>query len=76
MSAHKNSHDDVPRLEPWLAVLGSSLVPVIGAVFLPSPLGVAAIIVSVALFAAGLLMLRRQTIRRRLTPTTYLQSEG
>ena len=70
MSEFKNSHyqdgdDDGPRSEPWLGVLAASIVPLVIAANVHGrylvPLGV----VTVVLFLAGLVMLRRQTIRQR-----------
>ena len=76
MSAHKNSNEDIPRLEPWLAVLASSMLPVLAGLFLSSSLVVPAVVLSVLLFATGLVMLRRQTSQRRLNSITSVKSEG
>ena len=64
MSQFENTHDDVPRFEPWLAVLASSVVPEIVAMYLPPEFFIPAIAATVGLFLTGLLMLRRQTQRR------------
>lgn len=65
MSNYENPHDDdIPRFEPWLGVSASALGPVIVALFLPSIYVIPLIAVAAGLFAAGLVMLRRQTIRR------------
>jgi hypothetical protein len=66
---YENSHDDTPRFEPWLAVLASSIVPEFVALYLPPEFFVPAILTTVVLFLTGLLMLRRQTLRRRLADT-------
>ena len=65
MSQYENSHDDTPAFEPWLVVLGSSIVPEIVATQLPPQFFVPAIVATVTLFVTGLVMLRRQTVRRR-----------
>jgi len=65
MSNYQNPHDDdIPRFEPWLGVTASAVGPVIVALYLPSIYVIPLIAVSVVLFAAGLIMLRRQTLRR------------
>jgi hypothetical protein len=66
VSQYENSHDDTPRFEPWLAVMLSSLVPEIVAIYLPPWFFIPAVVLTVALFLTGLVMLRRQTLRRRL----------
>lgn len=66
MSRYDNSDNDLPRFEPWLGVMASSLLPALVALFLPTQLAVLFIAATVGLFVAGLVMLRRQTIRRRL----------
>jgi len=84
VSEYENAHDDGPAFEPWLAVLSSSIVPEIVATRLPPEFFVPAIVATVTLFVTGLVMLRRQTVRRRrvtesrpLLPTaTYLDLEA
>jgi hypothetical protein len=46
--------------------MASSVVPEIVAAYLPSQFFVPAIVATVTLFVSGLVMLRRQTVRRRL----------
>ena len=69
MAEYENSHDDAPKFEPWLAVMASSVVPEFVALYLPPQFFVPAIVTTVALFVTGLVMLRRQTRRGRLTET-------
>jgi hypothetical protein len=69
VSQFENTHDDIPRFEPWLAVMICSVVPEIVAAYLPPIFFVPAIVLTVTLFLTGLLMLRRQTARRRLEAT-------
>jgi hypothetical protein len=65
MSDKSNTHDDgTPRAEPWLAVMASSILPPVAALYLPAPFLVPLIVVTVVLFGSGLLMLRRQNTRR------------
>jgi hypothetical protein len=66
VSRYDNSDNDIPRFEPWLGVMVSSLLPAMVALFLPSQIAVLFIGATVGLFVAGLVMLRRQTLRRRL----------
>lgn len=67
MSNHPQSHDDdVPRFEPWLGVMASSVVPVVVALYVHSRYLVPLIVATVVLFLFSLVMLRRQTVRRRL----------
>lgn len=66
MSRYDNSDNDIPRFEPWLGVMASSLLPALIALFLPSQIAVLFIGATVGLFVAGAVMLRRQTLRRRL----------
>lgn len=64
MSEYQNHHEeDIPRFEPWLAVMACSLLPVSLALFLPA-LMIPLITMTVVLFAAGLAMLRAQSSRR------------
>jgi uncharacterized membrane protein YfcA len=65
VSVYENSHDDIPRFEPWLGVMASSAGPALIALYLPRYF-VPLIVAAVALFLASLVMLRRQTVRRRL----------
>lgn len=59
-------HDeDIPRFDPWLGVMASSLIPVIVALYVHSRFSVPLIIATVVLFIASLVMLRRQTLRQR-----------
>lgn len=63
---HQHSHheEDVPRFEPWLGVMASSLLPVSAALFLPS-LMVPLIAMTVLLFAGGVVMFRAHSMRVR-----------
>ena len=62
----QHSHDDdLPRFEPWLGVMASSLIPLVIALYLHSRYFIPAVAVAVALFLAALVMLRRQTVHRR-----------
>jgi hypothetical protein len=75
MSRYQNTHDDdVPRFEPWLGVMISSFVPLLVALEASSIFLVPLIAMTVLLFAAGLLMLRRQTIRRARERSNMLPS--
>ena len=59
-------HDeDVPRFEPWLGVMLTSVVPVAATMYLPGRFLMPLLTLTAALFAAGLVMLRIQTKRRR-----------
>ena len=60
----ENHHDDIPRFEPWLGVMMTSVVPVAASMYLPRFL-VPLLALGAALFAAGLVMLRLQSSRRR-----------
>jgi hypothetical protein len=65
MSKSQASHDDdIPRFEPWLGVLSSSLMPVFVALFVPHAFAPPLIALTVLLFVAGLVMLRIQSQRR------------
>jgi uncharacterized membrane protein YfcA len=65
MSNYENHHaDDVPRFESWLVVMASSFVPATVALYLPPKYLVPLVTMTAVLFAAGLFMLRRQTLRR------------
>lgn len=65
MSNYENSHDDdMPRFEPWLGVMAGAFIPAIAASYLPPSFLSALVGIAIALFAAGLVMLRRQTSRR------------
>jgi hypothetical protein len=76
MSNHPNSHDDgIPRFEPWLAVMAASIVPVVIALCVHSRFLMPLIVTTVALFLASLLMLRHQTVRRRL-PIVHVPPEA
>jgi len=66
MSNHQHADDDdIPRFEPWLGVTASSLIPAVMALYASRVL-IPSIVATVALFLTGMLMLRRQTVRRRL----------
>ena len=66
MSNHQRADDDdIPRFEPWLGVTASSLIPAVIALYASRVL-IPSIVATVALFLTGMLMLRRQTVRRRL----------
>lgn len=58
-----HDHSDHPRAEKWLAVSASSVVPAIVALFAPTQLFIPLCVVSAFLFAAGLLILKRQEPR-------------
>jgi len=63
----RDSHDeDIPRFEPWLAVMASSFVPIVIALNLHARFLAPLVVATVVLFLAGLMMLRRQTVRRGL----------
>jgi hypothetical protein len=66
MSEYKNTHDDIPQFEPWLGVMASSVIPVVIALYFHSRYLLPLIVAAVALFLASLVMLRRQTIQRRM----------
>jgi hypothetical protein len=67
MSAYHDGHDDgLPRFEPWLGIMASAFIPVLIALFVHPRFLMPLIVATVGLFVAGLVMLRRQTIRRRL----------
>ena len=62
-----DSHDeDIPRFEPWLAVMASSFIPIVIALNLHARFLAPLVVATVVLFLAGLMMLRRQTVRRGL----------
>jgi hypothetical protein len=63
MSNQQHDHDDIPRFEPWLGVMGASMLPAVAIMYLPRLL-VPLIVMTVVLFAASLVMLRRQTMLR------------
>jgi hypothetical protein len=65
MSEYENANDDIPRFEPWLGVMSSAVVPALLTVYVPSRFLVPLIAVTVGLFAAGLVMLRRQQVAAR-----------
>ena len=68
MSTHHepHSHDDnMPRVEPWLAVMASSVVPTIVALYIHARFVTALIGATVMLFLASLVMLRRQVVQNR-----------
>ena len=65
MSDYQNPHDDNPRFEPWLGAIASSFLPWGAAFYLPKAFVVPLAIVSGLLFAAGLVMLRIQTVREK-----------
>jgi hypothetical protein len=64
MSEYEKPHEDIPRFEPWLGVMLSSFVPAIVTLYVPSRFLPPLIAVTVALFTAGLVMLRRQRMRK------------
>jgi hypothetical protein len=80
MSQYENYQDDIPRGEPWLAVTASSALPVIAAFYVPSQYAMPLLIATVVLFLSGLMMLRRQTIRRQqdrpVAPSTHPEAEA
>lgn len=59
MSEYENSDHDIPRFEPWLGIMASSLLPVFIALFLPARFFLPLVGATVALFAAALVLLRR-----------------
>jgi hypothetical protein len=64
---HPHTHDEeIPRFEPWLAVMASSLVPPVVALYLRGRFFLPLVVLTVVLFLASLVMLRRQTVRRRV----------
>ena len=65
MSDYETSHDaDDPRFEPWLGVMLGAFVPLTFVLLSPAQFLIPLVAVAAALFAAGLVMLRRQTLRR------------
>jgi hypothetical protein len=60
---YKDPEYDIPRYEPSLGVIALCVVPAVASVFLPPPFLIPMIAATVALFATGLLMLRRQNRR-------------
>ena len=60
MSEYETPHEDIPRFEPWLWVMLSAVVPALLTVYVPSRFLIPLIAMAVALFAASLVMLRRQ----------------
>ena len=79
MSEYKNSHyqngdDDGPRSESWLGVMASSIVPLVIAANVHGRYLLPLVVVTVALFLAGIVMLRRQTTRRRTEGPFELES--
>ena len=66
MSQHhvSHDHDDIPRFEPWLGVMASSLVPAAVAIALPRALAVLLVACTVLLFVTGIAMLVLQSRRR------------
>lgn len=61
---------DIPRFDPWLRVLASSVIPVVLALYVHHRFLIPAVVAAVVLFLAGLVMLRRDTVRRRLKAQT------
>jgi hypothetical protein len=57
---YKDPEYDVPRYEPWLGVMASCVVPAVASVYLPPTFLIPMIALTVALFATGMMMLRRQ----------------
>ncbi len=66
MSNYDSEHGQAnePRLEPWLAVTASSMVPASVALAAPPQLFVPLCVASAFLFVTGLVMLQRQKTRR------------
>ena len=65
MSDYQNPHDhNTPRFEPWLGAIASSFLPWGAAFYLPKAFVVPLATVSGLLFAAGLVLLRIQTVRQ------------
>ena len=54
-----------PRFEPWLAVLGASFVPAVLTAYVPASFRVPLIAGTALLLVTGLVMLVRETRRRR-----------
>lgn len=77
MSTHEHSHDDtMPRLEPWLGVMASSIVPVVLALYVHDRFSMPLVGTTVGLFLASLVMLRRQVMRhRRIRQTASARRE-
>lgn len=80
MSNHVPEHGhDAPRVEPWLLVLASSLVPLAVAVVAPGAIQIALWIVGGALLVAGLAMAalrRRPSARQRPADGADRRSEA
>jgi len=68
-TAHHNAHDDGPRFDAWLAVMSSSVIPVLIAIFLPAAALAPLVAAGVLLFVAGSVMLRLQSARQRREQT-------
>jgi len=65
MSEFQNTHDeDNPRFEPWLAMVASSVLPILAAFYVPKRFAAALTVLTVLLFVGGLVMLRLQSARR------------
>lgn len=64
--------EGIPRFEPWLRVLASSLIPAILALYLHSRFLIPSIVATVLLFVGGLVMLRRDAVRRRVQEQKHL----
>jgi hypothetical protein len=68
MSEYQNTHDDdLPRFEPWLGMVACSVLPIGAAVYLPKAFPLL-MVLTVLLFAGGLIMLRVQSVRRAREP--------
>ena len=59
------AHVEPPRMEPWLAVMASSLVPAISIIFVPQPLQIPFAIAAAVLCAAGACILMVTRWRQR-----------
>ena len=65
MSEYQSTHDDDnPRFEAWLAMVASSVLPVVAAFYVPKTFAAPLMVLTVLLFVAGLIMLRLQSARR------------
>jgi len=76
MSQNEEFHNDaISRFEPWLGVMASAVVPVVASLYLPGRFWLPLVIVTAALFLTSLVMLRRQSIRRRAQSAGSVERE-
>lgn len=63
--ADSSGHDDIPKMEPWLAVALTSFVPVVLALFVPLSLHFPLYAGGGVLLGAGIVMFVRSEKRKR-----------